>query len=220
MKNFIFVSDFDGTLTKRDFYHLAIENCLGEEGKKIYVKWKNNELKDIEFLDTVFRAMDKDETEIYRLIDQIVFDSKAASFIKRIKNAGGEFLVLSAGVTYYIEKVLQAHKLADIQIIANKGKYEDRGIRISPDVEGPFYSELYGVDKSLVVQSLRSQYKTIFYAGDGIPDYKASLAADFVFAKGELAELLKKSNREFLQVRDFGDIADYLVDHGILAGDK
>lgn len=220
MKDCIFVSDFDGTLTQRDFYHLVIDNCLGEKGKQIYCKWKNNELKDIEFLDTIFRAMDNDEQEIGRLVDQIVFDSKAISLIKRIQAAGGDFLVLSAGVTYYIERVLKAHMLGDIQIIANEGKYEERGIRILPDVEGPFYSELYGIDKSLVVQLLRSQYKTIWYAGDGLPDYKASLAADFVFAKGDLAELLKKSSREFLLVKDFGDIADYLTNNGILTSEK
>ena len=45
MKKFVFVSDFDGTLTEKDFYQMIIEDRLGEMGKALFDAWKRKEYK-------------------------------------------------------------------------------------------------------------------------------------------------------------------------------
>ena len=39
-KKFAFISDFDGTLTNKDFYKMIIDEYLGEEGKELYKAWR------------------------------------------------------------------------------------------------------------------------------------------------------------------------------------
>lgn len=39
MKKWAFVSDFDGTISKKDFYHLVIEEFF-PEGEALFKQWK------------------------------------------------------------------------------------------------------------------------------------------------------------------------------------
>ena len=63
MKKWAFVSDFDGTISKKDFYHLVIEKYF-PEGKELFKQWKNGTIKDIDFLAKVFTSIHKEEAQI------------------------------------------------------------------------------------------------------------------------------------------------------------
>lgn len=41
MKNFAFISDFDGTFTEKDFYKIITDEYLKDECCEIYKDWKN-----------------------------------------------------------------------------------------------------------------------------------------------------------------------------------
>ena len=60
MKKWAFVSDFDGTISKQDFYWMVIDKYF-PEGRELFKKWKSGELKDIEFLGTVFASINQSE---------------------------------------------------------------------------------------------------------------------------------------------------------------
>ena len=40
MENFVFVSDFDNTLTHKDFYKIILDKYMKESGKKLFDEWK------------------------------------------------------------------------------------------------------------------------------------------------------------------------------------
>ncbi|MEG6586904.1 MtnX-like HAD-IB family phosphatase [Dendrosporobacter sp. 1207_IL3150] len=210
MKNFIFVSDFDATLTEKDFYHIVIDECLGEPGRELYRKFKSGELRDIEFLASVFKNMNRDEAGVIKVISKIKLDNYTQHFINNIHNHGGDFTVLSAGVEYYINKLFELRGISNAPVIANHGYYADRGIKTIVDEKSSFYSELYGIDKARIVQSLRTKYKKIYYAGDGLPDYKAASLSDLVFAKSELANQLSVNGQNFVPFNCFKEIDEYL----------
>ena len=217
MKEFIFISDFDGTMTAKDFYHIIIDKYLGEWGKELYASWKRNEMEDVEFLTTVFKSMNRTEEEIYEDILSIKLDESIAAFIQYIKLSGGDFLVLSAGTQYYIKRLLAFQGIDGIEIIANDGKYENKGITlIPPDKQHPFYSQRYGIDKARVVQSLKQKYKKVYYAGDGGPDVGAALLADIAFAKGELITLLQAETVGYVPFEYFSQVAEYLKNEELI----
>ena len=54
MNKFAFVSDFDGTLTKKDFYHIIIDKYLQDKGWKFYDEWKKTKKINVEFLNKIF----------------------------------------------------------------------------------------------------------------------------------------------------------------------
>lgn len=215
MKEFIFVSDFDGTMSAKDFYHIIMDKYLGEWGRGLYASWKRNEMMDVEFLTTVFKSINRTEEEIYEDILSIKLDKSIAAFIEYIKISGGDFLVLSAGTKYYIKRLLDSEGVYGVEIIANNGKYENKGITlIPPDKQHPFYSRRYGIDKATVVQSLKQKYKKVYYAGDGGPDVSAALLADITFAKGTLITLLQIEAAKYVPFEYFFQVEEYLKSRG------
>ncbi|HEY8892783.1 MAG TPA: MtnX-like HAD-IB family phosphatase [Clostridium sp.] len=210
MKDFAFISDFDGTLTKKDFYKMLSDTYYKKELEPIFKSWKNGEMKDREYLNYVFNNVHRNEVELHEDILNIAFDPAAKAFIERVKAAGGDFIVISAGTNYYIDKVLEKNNIEGVDVYSNKSIFKDNGIHFDLDEQGEFYSDLYGIDKLIVLQKLKANYKKVFYAGDSTPDLKPALESDVVFAKGKLVNLLKKEKKEFIEFENFSEIWDKL----------
>jgi 2,3-diketo-5-methylthio-1-phosphopentane phosphatase len=210
MKDFAFISDFDGTLTGKDFYKILSEAYLKDEFLPLFKDWKNGKMKDREYLSYVFNNVKRSEDQITEDILNIPFDIFAKEFIEQVKAAGGDFIVISAGTSYYIEKIFEKHNIKGVDVYSNKAIFKDNGIYFDLDENSEFYSDRYGIDKLLVVNKLKVDYKKIIYAGDSEPDLKPALICDLVFAKGELVELLKKEKKEFIEFEDFSEVWDKL----------
>jgi 2,3-diketo-5-methylthio-1-phosphopentane phosphatase len=216
MKKFAFVSDFDGTLSNRDFYHIVIDKYLGQSGRDFYENWKKNNRINVEFLNKIFSSIHRSEQEIRQDILEIPLDDYVLDFIKLVQNAGGDFYILSAGTSYYINILLAELGVKNVTVVSMEGEYYDGGIRIIPDNESPYYSEVFGIDKGKFISSIKKNYNKVYFAGDSEPDITAAKNADFAFAKGELIEHLKKDGCEFLGVKSFLEIKSYLDDKGVL----
>lgn len=206
MLNFAFISDFDGTLTEKDFYKIIMDEYLKDECAQMYKDWRSKKIKDVDYLGYVFKNIRRNEKEIDEDIMRISFDPYAGEFIKKVKAAGGDFVVISAGTSYYINKIFDKNEIKDVDIYSNEAIYKDKGIHFVLDEKSEFYSEIYGIDKLKVVKKLKQKYDKIFYAGDTEPDLKAALLADVVFAKDVLVDLLKKENKECIEFKNFSEI--------------
>lgn len=216
MKKFAFVSDFDGTLSDRDFYHIVIDKYLSSWGKNFYEEWKKTKKVNVEFLNKIFSSMDRDEEEILKDILDIPLDPFAKEFISFIQKSGGDFYILSAGTSYYINKVIEHFDLQNVTVISMKGIYKNRGIEIIPDPSGEFYSEVFGLDKAKVVLSLKNKYNKVYFAGDSEPDMMAAKEADCAFAKGKLKELLKQEDISYVPFDRFIQIKNYMLENSLL----
>jgi 2,3-diketo-5-methylthio-1-phosphopentane phosphatase len=213
MKDFIFVSDFDGTLTDTDFFQILIDGYLKEFGEKHRKRWDDGVIDVYEFLNIIFTSINLTEEEIFENIKKINFDDSVIELIDYIKENNGEFIVLSAGTSYYIEKLFAYKGIKDIQIISNRAVYKDGGIHMEADLKSPFYSSVSGIDKAKVVEELKKNYKRLYYAGDGPPDYNAAIKADLVFAKSYLKKMLKLENKDYVSFESFRDIYNYIRQH-------
>lgn len=209
MKNYIFVSDFDGTMTDRDFY-LIVMDKYRRDWPKLNAQWHNDQITTFEFLAAVFASIGMEEEQIIKDIVSIDFDDAVLPLVNRVKETGGDFAVLSAGADYYIKKVLSHHGVEDVTVFSNKGVYENKSIKMTADEQSPFYSRLYGIDKGAVIRELKKEYKKVYFAGDSSPDVPAALGADVSFARRELARLLAKENKDFVPYTSFATIMKYL----------
>lgn len=206
MKNFIFVSDFDGTLTEKDFYKIIMDKYLKEKCRNLYKDWRNKKIRDIDYLGYVFQNIGRNEKEILDDIMEISIDPYAKEFINNVKASGGDFAVVSAGTSYYIERLFESKEIKNVTIYSNKSIFKDNGLHFQLDETSEFYSSIYGIDKEKVVKKLKEKYNLIFYAGDSEPDLKAALISDVVFAKGSLSELLRENDKKFIEFKNFHDI--------------
>ncbi len=210
MKNFVFVSDFDGTLTDKDFYKIITDEYLKDECKEMYQDWRAKKIKDIDYLGYIFKNIKRNEEEIYEDIMKITIDPYTKNFINNIKSVGGDFIVVSAGSSYYIDKIFEKHGIDSVEVYSNKGMFKDKGIHFVLDETSEVYSPIYGIDKAKVIAKLREKYNKVFYAGDSEPDFKAAILSDVIFARGSLVELLQKDSRNFIEFKNFTEIWDWV----------
>jgi 2-hydroxy-3-keto-5-methylthiopentenyl-1-phosphate phosphatase len=77
MQRMAFVSDFDGTLTFKDFYHIVIDKYMGDKGRNLYTEWKKTRKTNVEFLNLIFGSLNLTQDELTREILDIPFDRTA-----------------------------------------------------------------------------------------------------------------------------------------------
>lgn len=215
-KKFVFISDFDGTLTNKDFYQMIIDDYLVEEEENIFTEWNQNEYVNKDFFDNIYNFINRSENEVLEDILRIEWDDWANEVIEKIQQAGGDFVILSVGTSYYIERILEEKKLSNIKVYSNPGVYRKKGFRLNIDEKNPYYSEFYGIDKEKVVRELKEKYSRVYYAGDSAPDIPPCRIADVCFAKGALQEMLKNEKVKFVPINDFRDVKKYLIDKGVM----
>jgi 2-hydroxy-3-keto-5-methylthiopentenyl-1-phosphate phosphatase len=215
MKKFAFVSDFDGTLTDKDFYHIVMDKYLKDWSWDYYDEWKKTKKINVEFLNKIFGSMDRTEEEILEDILELPLDPHAINFIKKVESCGGDFFILSAGTSYYIEKLLEYFKIKNVTVISMEGVYRNRGIQILPNPESEFFSEVWGVDKAKVIQTLQQKYLKVYFAGDSEPDMGAAKIADCAFARNHLQELLSDEDIVFVPFNKFIEVEKYMEQQGL-----
>lgn len=210
-KSFLFLSDFDGTLSDKDFFHVLIERHYADQQDQLYADWDRKVMTDLEYLSRLFGSLDRDERQIAEDIDAVPFDPDARRVIDWVKEHGGDFVVISAGTDYYIKRIFEKQGITDVKIYSNPGVYENRGIQLKVDPDGPYFSEFYGIDKARLARELMKDYDTVLFAGDSRPDLEAAMLADTIFAKGKLQKLLDQENRRYVPINNFKEVADYLA---------
>lgn len=216
MKKWAFVSDFDGTISDEDFYWIVI-NKYFPKGQELYKQWKAGDIKDIDFLSTVFTSIHQDEKQIIEDILSIPIDQYVPQFIKNVQKNGGDFFILSAGTDYYIHHILKKYDIQNVEVLSNKGHFQEKNVHLKIDKEHKHYSERYGIDKSKVIQELKENYKTVHFIGDSEPDSHPAAFADLTFAKASLQDLLKEKNLPFVPVTNFKEVEHYLEEQGMIS---
>ncbi|MDQ0200450.1 MtnX-like HAD-IB family phosphatase [Neobacillus ginsengisoli] len=215
MKKWAFVSDFDGTISKQDFYIIMMDKYF-PAGRELFKKWKSGEMMDIDFLGTVFKSINQEEERIIEDTLSIPIDEYVPDFIKKVQKNGADFYILSAGTDYYIYHLLKKYGVENVKVFSNEGYYREKNVHMNIDKNQWHYSERYGIDKTKVIQKLKEEYETVYFIGDSEPDSHPAKVADVTFAKNGLQELLREQKLPFIAVNDFKEVENYLVEEGVM----
>lgn len=216
MKNkIVLISDFDGTISKKDFFYMVIDTLLKDK-KDSLAPWNdylNGKIKHIDALTGIFSQIHLTQAELDKFISTIEVDSYFYDTAKYCKDKNIPFYICSAGTNYYIKKRIfdSLHKY-NITLISNDATYSQQdGMKlVAPEQNSPYYNSNTGISKQAIVQKLKNEGFFTVYAGDGKPDFKSAQIADVVFAKDMLLELCKDKNIETKPFNDFKDILNYI----------
>ncbi|MDD3923197.1 MAG: MtnX-like HAD-IB family phosphatase [Endomicrobiaceae bacterium] len=212
-KKIVLISDFDGTITKKDFFYMAIDKFLSKNALQPWDDYLNKRITHIEALTGIFSQIHISQDEMDKFISTIDVDKYFYDTLNICKNYEIPIYLCSAGTKYYIEKRIgETLKEYNIFLLSNDGTYSQKdGLRlIAPEKTNPFYHQDTGISKELLVKSLKSQGYFTIYAGDGIPDFSSAQIADVVFAKDVLLEMCKKKGIKTEKFDSFKDISDYI----------
>lgn len=212
MKKTAFITDFDGTITKVDFFQMVTEQLLTPAAMRPWDDYVAGRITHIEALNRIFANIHITQTQMDAFISTIEVDRAFYKVLPLLKEKDIPIYVCSAGSAYYIRKRIGKYiKDYNIMLLANGGTYsKEEGLKLlPPQQDNPFYSKGTGVSKEALVLALKSNGYFTVYAGDGRPDLKAAKAADIVFAKSVLLELCHEHKIPTLKFDSFKDIYSF-----------
>ncbi|MFP4473450.1 MAG: MtnX-like HAD-IB family phosphatase [Candidatus Omnitrophota bacterium] len=212
----IFVTDFDGTITRNDFYDLICRQFpqILEAGH--WGRYESGEISHFEALRRIFAEIRSDEMVLLEIIEKMEADPDLVENVARLKKQGWEIVVASAGSDWYIRKILK-DVAADVTVHANPGKFfPDRGLLMELPHSSAFYSQEVGVDKVAVVEDALQRADQVVFAGDGRPDLPAALLVppERRYARNWLAEKLTAIGEGFILFEKWSDVTEDLLKEG------
>jgi len=209
----VFVTDFDGTMTKYDFYAMVEKELLPPDVPDFWREYRAGRITHFEGLRNYFAAIRADEPTVLELVARMELDSQLAQSVAELRKAGWEIVIASAGCAWYIQQHL-AWANVQLELHANPGRFiSGRGLLMELPQNSPFFSHTHGIDKAAIVRHFLDTGRNVAFAGDGLPDVDAArlVSSDFRFARGDLAEVLTASQIPFQRFDTWSDIARKLI---------
>ena len=207
MKDFCILSDFDGTITKRDGLYTFIEKYAKGDWQKIEQDWTSGKISSKECLVEEFNLVpDLSEKLICDFIKTLEIDNNFVDFYKSIKEKNIDFYIISDGIDYFIEKILSKYGLLNLNVISNHGEFVNNDFILTFPNDNINCVNNAGTCKCSVLNNLKKHYKQIYYIGDGVSDYCVAGKADVLYAKTRLAEYCQENSINYLEYTNFNDI--------------
>lgn len=199
--------DFDGTISHKD----VIDTLLNRYGMPGWQEWEDawvrGEIGSRECMQNQVALLDMSLEELRASLAEIEIDTGFANFVAAARQAGVATQIVSDGMDYSIQCILQNNGLGELPIFANH--LEPAGPRRwslqTPWTRLPCQSA--NCKCGHLTQSVQ-QHLRVLYIGDGRSDFCVAGKADFVFAK---ASLLKHCQQNGLPHAAFSDFNEALA---------
>jgi 2-hydroxy-3-keto-5-methylthiopentenyl-1-phosphate phosphatase len=205
------VSDFDGTITETDFFTLIVQHHMPAGAPDFFEEWRTGKRTHFEAMQAYFAYAPEGDDALQALMRDTRPDPDFRQAVERLDRAGWDVIVVSAGCSWYIERILAGAK---VTIHASPGEIvPGGGLQMRLPVDSPFFSPTHGIDKSAVMRDALARYETVAFAGDGPPDLGPALLAPphLRFARRWLAEELSRRGDPYRAFHRWSDIAGALL---------
>lgn len=217
MPDSVLVTDFDGTLTRHDFYKLVRDRLLSRDTPDYWQQHREGRITHFEALRAIFASIRTDESEVLDILSDMELDPDLPQALAVLRGAGWEVVVTSAGCEWYIQRLLSRQGVS-LPVYANPGRFvSGRGLLMSLPLGGKYFSRTLGIDKAAVVRDLQSDHRHVAFSGDGYTDIDAAalVPAHFRFARDALAEEAAARGFEFVPFERWSQIAEHLTGYAV-----
>lgn len=197
--------DFDGTITSNNLSVLLRENFAQSGWQEIDSDYSRGYLtvEQSNKLQYVFVKEPKEKLQEF-VRQHIEIRPGFPEFISYCRNAGIPLVIVSSGLDFYIETVLNEIGMQGLELHCARTCFSNEGIIVS--YHDPIGNSIDHDFKKGYLTWLRERDRHIIYIGDGLSDLDAARHADQVFATGDLVALLDASSVRCDVFSDFYDL--------------
>ncbi len=202
--------DFDGTITRNNLSVLLREKYACGNWRKIDVDYLHGRLTVEQSNQLQFTLIKEPEEKLQEFVRQhIEVRPGFAKFVSYCRKNGIPIVIVSSGLDFYIEVVLSELGMSDIEMYCGKTEFSEKGIMVSyHDHNGNTIEHGFKISH---MNWLKKRDNRIIYIGDGLSDLEAARNANYVFATGHLATLLKEEHVSWSSFDNFIDIRNKLT---------
>ena len=106
MDDFALVSDFDGTITDSDVYSLIAERYMAKDHRDYFADYRAGRITHFEAMQAFYHFAPSEPEALDRLLRDTKPDPQLADCIRRLEANGWDLIIVSAGSSWYIERIL------------------------------------------------------------------------------------------------------------------
>ena len=210
----ILVTDFDGTMTRTDFFHFAREVFPSAADHDYWQDRLDGKLTHFEGLSALFRNIRTDWKGMEQALDRMELDPRLPDSVEQLQEAGWKIIVASAGCEWYIRRLLDRAGVS-LEIHAIPGVFSpESGLVMHLPENSPYLSMEFGIDKAAIVRNALKKDPFAAFAGDSGLDIPAAELVDpsVRFARHRLLAHFKNKAEECRHFEWWSDIAGALLE--------
>jgi 2-hydroxy-3-keto-5-methylthiopentenyl-1-phosphate phosphatase len=202
--------DFDGTIIRNNLSVLIREHFAPEAWRAIEADYLKGRITVEESNKRQFAVIKEPKERLQEFVRcHIDVRQGFLEFTADCEAKGHQLVIVSSGLDFYIEVVLSELGISDIELCCGKTEFNEKGIMVSYTAQKRNTIE-HGFKMSYL-NWLKRRDKSIVYIGDGLSDLEAARNANYVFATGHLATLLKEEHVSWSSFDNFIDIRNKLT---------
>jgi 2-hydroxy-3-keto-5-methylthiopentenyl-1-phosphate phosphatase len=219
VKKIAIISDFDGTVSRRDIGHHFFGAFVARrrEWLALLDEWRLGLISSRECLERELSLVRADRDDLDGFVDGEGLDPYFKDFVDFCALRGIDLLIASDGLDYYIDRLLIRFGLGFLPFRANRLVCE--GARLAA-LEFPYYNRLdctrCGNCKRWHLEGFRNSGCMVMYVGNGYSDRCPAEHADLVFAKGELLDHCRERDLPYVSFENFRDVEREITTRFIL----
>ncbi|TVS19881.1 MAG: hypothetical protein EA424_06810 [Planctomycetaceae bacterium] len=194
----VFVSDFDGTLARPDFYQLVRKHLVPRGTPDYWNEYRAGAMTHFDALKAFFAAAEGGESALLGMVDMMETPRDLSDHVHGLRALGWEIVIVSAGCSWYVQELL-ARAGVQLPVFANPGRIVDGRLIMERPADPAHSCWETGIDKAAVVRVFQQQTHTVAFAGDGVPDFDAArlVPAKYRFARSDLAAACREEGVPF-----------------------
>ncbi len=195
----LLVSDFDGTITRKDFFRLAVERLLPPDTPDHWNDYRAGRISHFEAMRRYYAGIRASEAEVDRIIEAMEPEPLLAEGVEQLRQAGWELVIVSNGCDWYIDRILESAGVK-VPVLTSPSRFvEGQGLLMELPRESPYFDAAVGIAKAAVVREAVNSGRVVAFAGNGFTDVAPAclVEAELRFAREDLAEALQKEALAF-----------------------
>lgn len=202
--------DFDGTITAQDVGDAMFLTFGGPTATGYIADYRSGSLSAQKCFELECEACRGTlKSELDRFLDRQMIDGSFVDFHRFCSARGIPHFILSDGMDYYIERILENNGLSDLPFHSNHLDLTPSGDGVVFNPSFPFSDaecDRCACCKRNIILSLTADDDIIVYVGEGFSDRCPVKYADIVFAKDDLLNYCRQENISYYEYGSFSDV--------------
>lgn len=197
--------DFDGTITIEDASFVILDAYVPEKWRPLFDEYQQGKLTVGMFNSTVFAMVKADKEILLEMIrEKVQVREGFVDFIKYCRLNEYRFIIVSNGLDFYIEDILERQGVKDAEVHASNTVFSEKELKVRH--KGPDGEYLDEDVKAAFTDHYLTQGYRIVYLGDGRSDVLPASKSHYVFATGSMIEYCDSKKLSYTPFTDFHQV--------------
>ncbi len=197
--------DFDGTITQEDVSFLLLDTFADGDWRQLLAEYREGKIAVGYFNMKAFAMIKADRQTLLDFVKgKVEIRAGFGELLSYCHSRGFQFVIVSNGLDFYIEAVLQDIGVKNIEVYAARTEFLSGGIKVK--YLGPEGNQLQDNFKETYTSLFVRRGYRVIYVGNGISDLSPASQAHYIFATGDLIDSCRQMNVNCTPFIDLDDV--------------